>query len=311
MQVRGVRLFKCWWACSLAVTQCMLANCCRRCCVHAPPYLPPPPALAACADEQVRRLLAALNISPAELPSEGPGLASNWDQIYRAAAPRLAQPSAASEHAAAVAAAAAQEHQQQWAQEFERLRLGAEGPSSSASWAAEYHNQQQQQAGQPAGWAEEFAQGEEAATNGAGWVNEFRSTAAAGSALRQRAAGDALEQTKKLADTLAGGWRRGAACGCCPACGWGCRAAAQQHGSLTQQAGTAARALSTSPPCASSLLLSPRCPPLVPGCSQPGPQDPGQQVPSVCEQDEPGGADPGGQPGGRVSCMGGGGGTAP
>ena len=165
-------------------------------------------------DEQVGRLLAALNISPQELPAEGPGLGGSWDQIFGAAGPRLAQPSAASEHAAAAAMAShqqqfqqlwsqqqSQQQQQQWAQEFERLRLGEAGPSSSGAWAAEYQQQQQQ----PEGWAEQFA--EEEAADSAGWVNEFRSTAAAGSAARQRVAGDALEQTKKLADTLAGGWR--------------------------------------------------------------------------------------------------------
>ncbi len=158
------------------------------------------------ADEQVGRLLAALHISPEMLPAEGPGLQSNWDSIYSAAAPRLAQPSAAAEHAASAAmASAAQQQQQQWAQEFERLRLGEPGPSSSAAWAAEYQQQQQQQQG-PAGWADEFAQAEavESVAEGSSWVNEFRSTAAAGSAMRQAAAGDALEQTRKLADTLAG-----------------------------------------------------------------------------------------------------------
>ena len=164
--------------------------------------LPPPPA-----DEQVGRLLAALHISPEALPAEGPGLSSNWDSIYAAAGPRLAQPSAAAEHAAAAAMASAaqqQQQQQQWAQEFERLRLGEPGPSSSAAWAAEYQQQQQPQG--PAGWADEFAQAEgvESVAEGSSWVNEFRSTAAAGSAMRQQAAGDALEQTRKLADTLAG-----------------------------------------------------------------------------------------------------------
>ena len=45
---------------------------------------------AAYADEQVGRLLAALNIDPHQLPAEGPGLgAASWDRIYGAAAPRL------------------------------------------------------------------------------------------------------------------------------------------------------------------------------------------------------------------------------
>ena len=163
---------------------------------------------AAYADEQVGRLLAALNIDPHQLPAEGPGLgAASWDRIYGAAAPRLGHPSAVSEHAAGAAMAAQHQHQQQWAQEFERLRLGEAGPSgSSAGWAAEYQQQQQLQQPRPAGWADEFAAAEEAAVgDSTGWVNEFQSTAAAGSALRQRAAGDALEQTRKLADTLAGG----------------------------------------------------------------------------------------------------------
>lgn len=100
---------------------------------------------AAFADEQVGRLLASLNINPMELPAAGPGQATSWDRIFGAAAgPRLAQPSAASEHAAAAAMAAHHGQQEQWAQEFERMRLGAAGPSSSAAaWAAEHQQQQQ------------------------------------------------------------------------------------------------------------------------------------------------------------------------
>lgn len=164
---------------------------------------------AAFADEQVGRLLASLNINPMELPAAGPGQATSWDRIFGAAAgPRLAQPSAASEHAAAAAMAAHHGQQEQWAQEFERMRLGAAGPSSSAAaWAAEHQQQQQPaQAQRRVGWEDEFAaEGGSAAASSSGWVDEFQSTAAAGSAMRQRAGGDALEQTKRLADTLAGG----------------------------------------------------------------------------------------------------------
>lgn len=160
------------------------------------------------------QLLATLNISPQALQAAGPGAAASWDRIFASAAPRLEQPAAAAEHAAAAAmsSAAQQQQQAQWAREFERLRLGEAGPSSSASWAGEFQQQQAQQQG-PGGWADEYAAAEQEASEGsAGWVNEFRSTAAAGSALRQRAAGDALEQTRKLADTLAGGvgWGAGA-----------------------------------------------------------------------------------------------------
>jgi peroxin-5 len=164
---------------------------------------------AAYADEQVARLLASLGIDPAQLPAAVPGQAADWDRIFGAAAgPRLAQPSAAGEHAAAAAMAA---QQQQWASEFERLRLGEAAPAAGgpSAWAGEVEQQQQQQpqqtAAPPAGWADEFAgaQGE----GSSAWVNEFRSAAEAGSAMRQRAGGDALEQTRKLADTLAGGWR--------------------------------------------------------------------------------------------------------
>lgn len=248
-----------------------------------------PPAFLA--DEQVGRLLAALNISPDALPAEAPGLASNWDSIYAAAAPRLAQPSAAAEHAAAaaMASAAQQQQQQQWAQEFERLRLGEPGPSSSAAWAAEY--QQQQQQAQPSGWADEFAQAEgvESVAEGSSWVNEFRSTAAAGSAMRQQAAGDALEQTRKLADTLAGG---------CGAGGWIGGATARGCSCLRQHS-TAAHDRPALATCADTELPSrpsPPCP--LPCCSQQRPQDPQLQVPAVCVQDEPRGADHGGQPGG-------------
>ncbi|KAL4445746.1 hypothetical protein ABPG77_008945 [Micractinium sp. CCAP 211/92] len=167
------------------------------------------------ADEQVDRLLASLNINPLELPADELAQTPNFEQIFAAGAPRLAQPSAVGEHAAAAAmAAAAQQQQQQqhaapqeahWAQEFERLRLGEAGPSGSGSWAADFQRQQQQQ-GAPGAWADEFQAQAEAApeADSAGWVNEFQSTAAAGAAMRQRAAeGDALEQTKRLADTLA------------------------------------------------------------------------------------------------------------
>ncbi|EFN57424.1 hypothetical protein CHLNCDRAFT_21245 [Chlorella variabilis] len=86
------------------------------------------------------------------------------------------------------------------------MRLGAAGPSSSAAaWAAEHQQQQQPaQAQRRVGWEDEFAaEGGSAAASSSGWVDEFQSTAAAGSAMRQRAGGDALEQTKRLADTLA------------------------------------------------------------------------------------------------------------
>ncbi|PSC73938.1 Peroxisome biogenesis 5 [Micractinium conductrix] len=168
------------------------------------------------ADQQVERLLASLNIDPRQLPAGGQE--ASFDAIFAAAAPRgLAHPSMLGEHAAAAAAVAAaaergaaaagHAQQAQWAQEFERLRLGEAGPSSAASWAAEYQAGQQQ--GQPPGaWAEEFSAGEQqgaaAEIGSTGWVNEFRSTAAAGTDMRQRAAaGDAMQQTRQLADTLA------------------------------------------------------------------------------------------------------------
>ncbi|KAL4859835.1 Peroxisome biogenesis protein 5 [Chlorella vulgaris] len=161
---------------------------------------------AAYADEQVGRLLASLNINPQELPAQaqqGPSQAASWDRIFGAAAPRMPQQSAVSEHAAASAMTAQHAQQQQWAADFESMRLGEAGPStSSGAWAAEYQQQQQQQQQQQPGWADEFAEGEAGSSDSA-WVNEFRSTAVAGSAMRQAAAGGALEQTKKLADTLA------------------------------------------------------------------------------------------------------------
>lgn len=278
---------------------------------HLPPLLGGPSRPA---DEQVDRLLASLNINPLELPADELAQTPNFEQIFAAGAPRLAQPSAVGEHAAAAAmAAAAQQQQQQqhaapqeahWAQEFERLRLGEAGPSGSGSWAADFQRQQQQQ-GAPGAWADEFQAQAEAApeADSAGWVNEFQSTAAAGAAMRQRAAeGDALEQTKRLADTLAcedGGVGAQAlpcvmpadlcrtfavpfCCGrtpCLPGIGmcfgtcW--RVPRQPH-----------------PP-----LPRPCLPPPWPR-SQLRPQGPGLQVPAVCVQDEPGRTDPGGQPGG-------------
>ena len=53
-------------------------------------------------------------------------------------------------------------------------------------------------------------------------------------------------------------------------------------------------------PCSPVCLLAfplPACCPPPPHCSQHRPQDTQQQLPEVCEQDEPGGADPGGQQG--------------
>jgi peroxin-5 len=159
------------------------------------------------ADEQVGRLLASLGIDPRQLPAAATPHqdAAAWDRIFAGGAPRLPQPSAAGEHAAG-AALAAQAQQAGWAREFERLRLGEAGAGGAAdAWTAEYQQQQAQQAQQPGAqaeaWAGEYA-GAEAAPQ-AGWVDEFRSAAAAGSVVRRRAGGDTLEQTRRLADTLA------------------------------------------------------------------------------------------------------------
>ena len=154
------------------------------------------------ARQQASKLLASLGVDPLALGVGPPG--ASWDTIYAAARrPGLEAPSPATDHAAAAAmAAAVQEGQQQtqgWVEQFSSLSLEQQA-DGAAGWAAEYHHQQQQQG--PNGWAEQFVSGEAGPSS---WADEFQAQAAAGSALRQRAAGDvdALDATRRLADTLA------------------------------------------------------------------------------------------------------------
>lgn len=159
--------------------------------------------------EQVGKLLASLHINPLELPAGAPpGAGASWDQIFQATGPRsLQQAALASDHAAATAAMASA--RPQWVDEFQSLKLEEQGrqavagPPGSAGWSAEFAAQQQQQQ-QPWGWAEEYQAEQAAPSSSSEWVDEFQSSGAA-SAVRQRGGmpGDALEQTRKLADTLA------------------------------------------------------------------------------------------------------------
>lgn len=136
---------------------------------------------AAFADQQVGHLLHSLNIDPAALPGGVAADGAAWDRIFHANGPAVA-----AENAASAAMAHAAGPSGAWATEFASLSL--DGP---------------QQAGarpQPEAWAQEFEQ-----TKGSSWADEFREAALAGSAIRDQRqdAGAALEQTKKLAETLA------------------------------------------------------------------------------------------------------------
>eukprot|EP00887_Chlorella_sp_A99_P004578 scaffold4.g4578.t1 len=165
-----------------------------------PPGMMPPASSAALAPFlRVSKLLASLGVDPRVLPAGAPPGAAAWDDIFAAATPRgLAAPSPATDHAASAAMAAAAPPQ--WVQEFGELRLRGAGGAPAAGWADEYEQQQVQG---PDAWARKFESDE--AAGGAGWADEFAAAAAVGSAARAAAAGsgDALEQTRRLADTLA------------------------------------------------------------------------------------------------------------
>lgn len=154
------------------------------------------------ADQQVGMLLHSLNIDPAGLPAIGMAMpGASWDAIYEQAGGAGRSGMIAGEHAAA-AAAAAQAHSRgaPWVEEFGALSL-------------DKHQARQQQ--QPGGvWAEQFQNEEEVAagrvagttTEDSSWVDDYRAAAQAGTELRQQQRADtssAMEQTKKLAETLA------------------------------------------------------------------------------------------------------------
>lgn len=152
------------------------------------------------ADQQVGMLLNSLNIDPAGLPASGmmiPG--ASWDAIYHQQGRGGRPGMVAGEHAAAAAtaaaaAAASQVHSKgaPWVEEFGALSLDKQQPGGV--------------------WADQFQHQEVAAGRGAGgtedssWADEYRAAAQAGTELRQKQradTGSAMEQTKKLADTLA------------------------------------------------------------------------------------------------------------
>ncbi len=149
------------------------------------------------ADEQVSSLLASLNIDVRQLPATAADTPEAWDRIYQAAAPRQAGGAAwhprsvSSDHAAAAAMMAAGGGQaQQWAADF----------------AEQQRRQQQQQRQGPAvEWAEEFT---DLQAPGGAWASEFSGGLGAVEGqlkVEGRVAedGDALAQTRRLADTLA------------------------------------------------------------------------------------------------------------
>ncbi|GAB4823917.1 hypothetical protein N2152v2_010963 [Parachlorella kessleri] len=153
------------------------------------------------ADVQVARLLESLNINPQELPATAAD--ASWDRIYSAAGPQAAGPPPMVASDVAAGAAMANTHPA-WLNEFEAMRLQNPDAAAAAAvaagqsgWAAEFAEQHRQL--QPGGgWAEEFADGEQ----GGNWVNEFQSASAVEARQGQRQGGDALEQTRKLMDTL-------------------------------------------------------------------------------------------------------------
>lgn len=145
------------------------------------------------ADQQVGRLLRSLNIDPAALPAEVGQANGGWDAIYRGAGTAMV----AGEHAAAAAAAA-----------HATNKAYAGGISApNALWVEEFGAMNLNQATPSEAWAQEFSAGASPAvaqSAGSDWADEFRTAADAGTALRQRADGaTAMEQTRKLADTLA------------------------------------------------------------------------------------------------------------
>ena len=161
------------------------------------------------ADQQVGRLLRQLNIDPAALPAEVGQAQGGWDAIYRGGA----QGSVAGDHASAMATAHAENMARAagggnapWIDEFQSMNLNLRAsrpaaPAADSSWAQEYSAAAAGPAGVTQGWAEEFQQGEGSSSE---WANEFRAATDAGTASRQRAdAASAMEQTRKLADTLA------------------------------------------------------------------------------------------------------------
>lgn len=147
------------------------------------------------ADQQVGMLLNSLNIDPAGLPASGmmmPG--ASWDDIYQqggASRPGMV----AGEHAAAAAAAAgSQAHSRgaPWVEEFGALSLDKQQPGGV--WADQFQNDEEIAASRGAGSTEDSS-----------WADEYRAAAQAGTELRQKQradTGSAMEQTKKLAETL-------------------------------------------------------------------------------------------------------------
>lgn len=229
------------------------------------------------ADQQVGALLSSLNIDPAALPGTAAG--GGWDAIYGAAGPMQGP-----EHASQAAAAA--KGPQAWVDDFQNMHLGG-GARGPGAWASEFQAQQVPGA-QP--WAEEFADGSGGAaaatdhTKDVAWVDEFQSAGIA-------AGGDAQEQSRRLAETLAGegGWLSGA----CRGCGLGSSGLSSSRGSETGGGGARHSGVACTCP---SPAAQPCSPAPIP-CSRQGPQVPEQPVPEIHLKDEPRRSHPGGQPG--------------
>ncbi|CAL8464869.1 g4404 [Coccomyxa elongata] len=148
------------------------------------------------ADEQVGRLLHSLSIDPRNLP--GRPDAAAWETVFQEGRSRLLGPLAAD-----VAANAQFGHTARtangWVDDFAKLQVTG-GPVHE-QWATEFA---QQPPGRTASWNQIW---DETAGPSNAWASEFgkaeAATAEARAGARAEQSGDAMEQTKALADTLA------------------------------------------------------------------------------------------------------------
>ncbi|KAK9917532.1 hypothetical protein WJX75_005407 [Coccomyxa subellipsoidea] len=160
------------------------------------------------ADEQVGRLLHSLNINPRSLP--GRPDAAAWDSIFQEGASRFRPPLAADVAANAQLGHAAGPANG-WVDDFAKLQMN--GGIAHEPWALDFaqqqqQHQQQQQQQQPPGRTASWNQiWNDTAGPSNEWATEFgkaeAATAEARAGARAQNSGNALEQTKALADTLA------------------------------------------------------------------------------------------------------------
>lgn len=173
------------------------------------------------ADHTVDSLLHSLQIDPLALPASADGATAHalgrqdqWDAIYNGAG--AVHAGIAVDHAASAAmihaarTSIAESGHSDWAAEFESKARGVDSKGTASAWVNEYDSMQQVNGGSAPGIT--TGNGLEASrttttttTAGADWVDEFKAQTAAGSAMRQSLQGNAsaaVEQTKKLAETL-------------------------------------------------------------------------------------------------------------